>query len=100
MNEHLILEYIKVVNEAVPNAVEVFTSGNCGSFARMLLFAFPEGVIFDYAQDHFVFGFGGNLYDITGNVTSKYNDESKLTNIALHLNINEMMADLSPKYYN
>lgn len=97
MKRHLIFEYIKLINESVPNAKEIFTQGNCGSFARMLLFAFPDGIIYDYMGEHFVFGFGGSLYDITGDVTKEYEGDN-LTNMALCSDINQIMAELSPKY--
>lgn len=97
MNEQKILSYIELVRSSVPNAVEVFTQGNCGSFARMLLYAFPEGEILKYLDDHFVFHSGRHIYDITGNVDDKY-DYNKLAKLESIGNINKIICQLTPKY--
>lgn len=97
MNEQKILSFIDLVRSSVPNAVEVFTQGNCGSFARMLLYAFPEGKIYEYLKDHFVFEHGGLLYDITGEVTGKYPMEN-LIDINDYADINELICNLTPRY--
>tara|TARA_R110002020_G_scaffold169689_1_gene359020 strand:+ start:681 stop:980 length:300 start_codon:yes stop_codon:yes gene_type:complete len=97
MENQAILEYIKVVNAAVPNAKKVFTEGNCGNFARMLLFAFPQGNIKFYLRDHFVFEYYSLLYDITGEVTNKYPQEN-LVDIKDIGDINELICSLTPRY--
>lgn len=97
MSEDTILSFIELVRSSVPNAEEVFTRGNCGSFARMLLYAFPKGKIYKYLQDHFVFEHDGLLYDITGEVTRKYPLKG-LTDINDYTDINELICDLKPRY--
>ena len=48
---------------------EVFTQGNCFHFALMLKAVYEEGIIY-YAQheQHFVFEYLGEFYDITGEI--------------------------------
>lgn len=69
--EQEILDFIELIRESVPNAVEVFTKGNCGSFARILNKTFSGGNIL-HNIDHAVFEYQGVYYDITGNVTGEY----------------------------
>ena len=97
MREQEILSFIKLVRDAVPNAVEVFTEGNCGSFARMLLYVFPEGKLLYYKPRHFVFEMGHSIYDITGVVNGKY-EYSKLIPIEEIGDINEIIHELTPRY--
>lgn len=49
---------------------EIFTTGNCGNLAVMLVTAFG-GRIFNVGL-HYVAEIAGRLYDITGDVTEKY----------------------------
>lgn len=97
MLDDKILSFIELIRDSVPNSVEVFTKGNCGSFARILLYAFPEGEIFKHLDDHFVFHSGRHLYDITGNVDSKYEFE-KLTKLENIGDINRLIYELKPRY--
>lgn len=97
MKQQEILFYIEFIRAAVPNAEEIFTEGNCGSFAQMLLFVFPEGRIMHYYPRHFVFEYKHFLYDITGDVSKNY-DYSKLTYIEDLGDINTLMFELAPKY--
>ena len=53
--------------------VDVFTSGCCYWFAFILANRFSGTVMFDPVASHFVAEIGGDLYDVTGNVTAIYN---------------------------
>ncbi len=51
----------------------VFTCGCCYWFALILHCRFPESVImYDQVANHFVTMIDGKLYDITGDVTERY----------------------------
>lgn len=63
-----ILSFIELVQDSVPNAIEVFTKGNCTSFALMLATAFPGGRVL-HNIDHAVYEYNGFEYDITGHVS-------------------------------
>ena len=53
---------------------EVFTCGCCYWFAYILCGRFQEAeMMYDPVSNHFMVGYGGRLYDITGDVTDKYN---------------------------
>lgn len=53
---------------------EVFTCGCCYWFAYILCGRFQEAeMMYDPVINHFMVGYGGRLYDITGDVTDKYN---------------------------
>lgn len=97
MMEQEILSFIKLVRDAVPDAVKVFTEGNCGSFARMLLYAFPDGKILHHYPRHFVFEHGPNIYDITGVVNGQY-EYLALTPIKELGDINTIIHELTPRY--
>ena len=92
-----ILQFIELIRDSVPKAVEVFTQGNCGNFGRILLFTFPEGKILYYLRDHIVFELGHSIYDITGCVNGQY-DYKKLTPIEQEGDINKQMCVLTPRY--
>ena len=52
----------------------VFTCGCCYWFAEILCKRFPNSVMmYDQVANHFVVEIEGRLYDITGDVTEKYN---------------------------
>ena len=52
---------------------EVFTCGCCYWFATILCMRFQGGrLMYDQIENHFVAEIGGRLYDITGDVTDKY----------------------------
>lgn len=57
--------YCAFMRKAVPNAVEVFTKGNCFMFAALLDDRFPGGRIVDDG-DHAAYIYKGRCYDITG----------------------------------
>lgn len=97
MKEQEILSFIELVRNSVPNAIEVFTEGNCGSFARMLLYAFPEGKILYIYPRHFVFECGHSIYDITGEVNGQY-DYKKLIPLNEIGDINKIICELTPRY--
>lgn len=51
----------------------VFTSGCCYWFAVILHQRFPHSrIMYDVIGNHFVTEIGGRLYDVTGDVTGKY----------------------------
>lgn len=54
----------------------VFTSGCCYWFAVILHCRFPDSTLmYDQVENHFVTQIQGRLYDITGDVTEKYQVE-------------------------
>ena len=67
-----IISYIELVRNAVPNAIDVFTNGNCGSFAMMLMRTFSAGRILNTPEGHLIYEYGGRDYDIRGDVTGLY----------------------------
>lgn len=92
-----ILSFIDLIRSSVPNAIEVFTEGNCGSFSRMLLYAFPEGRIMYLQPRHFVFEYEHSIYDITGCVNKEY-DYKKLIYLEDVGDINTLICELTPRY--
>lgn len=51
----------------------VFTNGCCYWFAVILHCRFPDSTLmYDQVENHFVTQIQGRLYDITGDVTEKY----------------------------
>ena len=51
----------------------VFTSGCCYWFALILNTRFPDSkIMYEPVLNHFVTEIDGRLYDVTGDVTSKY----------------------------
>lgn len=55
---------------------DVFTSGACYWFARTLYERFKKEsptIMYSQEDNHFGTRIGDDIYDITGNVTSKYN---------------------------
>lgn len=51
----------------------VFTSGCCYWFAAILHQRFPDSrIMYDVIGNHFVTEIGGRLYDVTGDVSGKY----------------------------
>lgn len=55
----------------------VFTCGCCYWFAVILCLRFQEKarMMYDQVENHFVTEIDGRMYDITGDVTGKYNVE-------------------------
>lgn len=60
-------DFIELFRESVPNAVEVYTQGNCTSFAMILSEAFHGGTVC-HNISHATFEYKGLHYDITGQV--------------------------------
>ncbi len=58
------------------NVDEVFTCSCCYWFAKIMSERFPESqIMYDSIACHFVVEIDGRLFDITGDVTDKYNAE-------------------------
>ena len=56
------------------NVDDVFQKGCCYWFSMILHMRFPDSrIMYDQAFNHFVTEIDGRLYDITGDVTEKYN---------------------------
>lgn len=73
MNE--IYNFIARFTDASPtqNITETFTNGCCYWFAFILCNRFPEAkLMYDICQNHFVAKINNKLFDITGDVTEKY----------------------------
>lgn len=51
---------------------EIFTQGNCGNFALALQTAFGGTLYHTTPSDHVLCKIDGRLYDITGDVTGRY----------------------------
>lgn len=50
---------------------EVFTSGACYWFAKILKLRFVEGgIVYDPVQGHFAYRLNGRVYDVTGEIDS------------------------------
>lgn len=65
-------DFIEHIRDCVPNAIEVFTKGNCTSFAILLAKAIPGGKVL-HNLDHAVYEYNGHCYDITGEVPKPKN---------------------------
>lgn len=61
--------YIDFLRECIPNAVKVFTNGNCTSFAMLLEQRFPGGTVM-HNIDHSTYLYNGHHYDVTGIVSA------------------------------
>ena len=58
---------------AFDNIDDVFTLGCCYWFAHILYFRFPHSrIMYDQVVNHFGTEIDGRIYDITGDVTDKY----------------------------
>lgn len=89
-----ILFFISLIRDSVPNAVEVYTQGNCGVFALILLDRFG-GEIY-YNNSHCVLHYNGSFYDITGDVTNEYREANMIP--LTEFGISELVRTLKPKY--
>lgn len=69
---HEIENFISIIRDSVPNAVEVYTRGNCTSFARILEITFPGGRVM-HNISHACYKYAGLCYDITGNIKEPKN---------------------------
>lgn len=73
--ETTILNFIKHFQTS-PDVITCFTNGNCYWFSFILSGRFPEGeVMYDSIINHFGYRINNRIYDITGDVTNKYNWE-------------------------
>lgn len=67
MQIHEIENFIKIIRDSVPNAIQVYTEGNCTSFARILEIAIPGGKVM-HNISHSCYKYKGLCWDITGNI--------------------------------
>lgn len=90
-----ILLFCEIVRNATPNAIEVYTRGNCGAFALMLNIAFPGGTIKN-AQGHRIYEYQGQWYDIEGysKTTCKYESATDFGD----LSVPEILNLLKPRH--
>ena len=69
-----ILNFIHKFTELYKNEVEtVFTSGCCYWFAYILCARFGGEMMYDPIANHFMCMCDGRIYDITGDVSDRYN---------------------------
>lgn len=64
------LDFIGLTRMSVPNALGVFTMGNCFHFHLSLKAFYPDAEAYD-CEGHVVTKIDGKLYDITGEVDPK-----------------------------
>lgn len=67
--------FIKHFHKASPteNVTETFTCGCCYWFAYILCARFPQAkIMYDVIENHFVAEINNKLFDISGDVTDKY----------------------------
>ena len=98
--EDTILDYIELVRNSVPDAVEVFTKGNCGPFALMLLKTFPGGEILNNVN-HTVYEYNGEMYDITGKISyEKLKNDSLYSGMIpiIEYGLDAAIIKLKPRY--
>ncbi|MEX0313429.1 MAG: hypothetical protein AB3N18_04565 [Allomuricauda sp.] len=74
-----ILEYIEFMRECIPNAVEIFTKGNCISFGLILEKQFPGGVVL-WDDNHACYKYNNQHYDITGGIDKPKNSRPLIHN--------------------
>ncbi len=97
--EDEIIDYIELVRSAVPDAVEVFTNGNCGPFALMLMKTFPGGEIKNFIDGHRVYEYQGQFYDINGILENdKYKYEDAIPIITTGKDLDKALLLLKPNY--
>ena len=58
-------EFCRLMRESFIGAEGVYTRGSCYRFAEILMFTFPGGEIYT-DQDHAIYNYQGQFYDITG----------------------------------
>lgn len=61
--------FITALRESDDYMETIFTQGGCYKFALMLQKLFPDGEIYMELQDHAVYYYKGEYWDITGRVT-------------------------------
>lgn len=67
-------EVEKFISSFHGDSKEVFTRGKCYWFAFILCNEFQGKLYYSEKENHFVAMIGDKFYDITGDVTNKYND--------------------------
>ena len=73
-----ILEFIHEFSKFGKPVVTAFTCGNCYWFAHILHTRFPDSkIVMLPVEGHFVTKINEKLYDIEGNVTTKYKNSPK-----------------------
>lgn len=71
--------------ERFRGAEEVFLGGCCFWFAKILEERFPGGrIVYDPVSGHFLYGFDWLLWDIRGDRTAAYNENTPLVDWAVH----------------
>jgi len=74
-----IIDFIELMQRAVPNSKEVFTSGNCGPFALILAKTFPGGEIkYIYDIGHAIYEYRHHWYDITGQISKEFMKDNNI----------------------
>lgn len=94
-----LLDFIELIQRAVPNAIEVFTKGNCGSFALILAKAFPGGEIKDL-KGHIIYEIDKQWYDITGIVSNENIEYTDAVEIFSKYGVGKAMIYLRNNYEN
>lgn len=56
---------IQLLRDSFVGADDVYTNGSCVRFAYFLKHLYPEGEVY-YDNNHAIFKYNGNYYDITG----------------------------------
>lgn len=70
--EYFILHFLRA--SPTQNIKETFTNGCCYWFAYILCSRFSQSkLMYDVTENHFVAQIGDRLFDITGDVTDRYN---------------------------
>ena len=67
-------EYLEIIREGVPNAVEIFTKGNCITIPLLLKITFPGGIVL-HNIDHACYQYNGICFDINGNIKKPKNSK-------------------------
>lgn len=70
--EERVAEGLEANDSYQPVFVDIFTRGACGNFADALALAFDGQAMITPDKAHVVTKIDGRLYDITGDVTTKY----------------------------
>lgn len=67
----MLISFIKQFRDL--GAENCFSNGMCYWFAYILQARFSGDIVYDEVENHFGCDIDGVIYDITGNVSSKYN---------------------------
>ncbi len=92
-------DYISFMRANIPNAIEIFTSGNCGGFARMLDKMFHGGEI-HHNICHAVWYFNEEYYDITGRITKEQLESPMYSGMRpiMDMGLDKAIEILKPRY--